>query len=441
MMLERFKDFIAEHALFEPKDRVLLAVSGGIDSMVMVHLFIEAGFDFGVAHCNFQLRGKDSDGDQSFIEDYCHKRRIPFFTEKFLPKNYAEEQGISVQMAARDLRYAWFTKTLHQENYHWLATAHHLNDNIETVMFRWVNGGGLDQLTGIPIKNERVVRPLLFATRTEIDKYASEYKVKWREDSSNGSDDYSRNFIRHEVIPRLREINPSLEKTFSDAIEKLKGAHELMGRALEQLKDSITKKEGNQFFIDINLLLLLKNPTFVCYEWLRPLGFDWDRCEQLMASLPGQPGKKFLSPTHEAVVDREFVIVSPLGEWSGEVLIEEGQDKAALGPWIFAIRKTPVRKVAGDNHQASLDISTLRFPLLWRKWKSGDGFFPLGMKHRKKVSDLLIDDKVSVTDKANVTILESQGEIVWVVGHRIDDRYKITDQTKSVLEITLTHIE
>jgi tRNA(Ile)-lysidine synthase len=439
-MLERFRSFIDEHTLFEPKDRVLLAVSGGVDSMVMVHLFIEAGFDFGVAHCNFQLRGKESAEDQVFIADYCHKRRIPFFTEKFIPKNYAEEAGISVQMAAREQRYAWFTQILEKENYHWLATAHHLNDNIETVLFRWVNGGGLDQLTGIPIKNDRVVRPLLFATRSEIDKYALDYKVKWREDSSNASDDYSRNFIRHEVIPRLREINPSMEKTFAGAIEKLKGARELMGRALDQLRDGITKTEGNQFFIDINLLLLLKNPVFVCYEWLRPMGFDWDRCSQLVASLHGQSGKKFLSATHEAVVDREYVIVGPVGEWSGEVFIEEGQDKAGLGPWVLAIKKTDDRNITRDSSHASFDASKLRFPVLWRKWKHGDSFFPLGMKHKKKVSDLLIDDKVPITEKTNVTVLESQGEIIWVAGYRIDDRYKITDQTKSVLEITLRRV-
>ncbi len=439
-MLERFRSFVAGHALFEPKDRVLLAVSGGVDSMVMVHLFIDAGFEFGVAHCNFQLRGKDSEHDQAFVADYCHKRGIPFFTENFSPKNYAEESGMSLQMAARELRYAWFTKVLERENYHWLATAHHLNDNIETVMFRWVNGGGLDQLTGIPLKNERVIRPLLFATRSEIDKYALDYKIKWREDSSNASDDYSRNFIRHEVIPKLKEINPSLEKTFTDSIQKLKGAHELMVRALEQLKDSITKTEGNQFFIDINLLLLLKNPGFICYEWLRPMGFDWDRCDQLVSSLPGQPGRKFLSATHEAVIDREYIVISPVGEWSGEVFVEEGQDKAALGPWTISIRKLSQARVIGDRRYACLDISKLRFPLLWRKWKPGDSFFPLGMKHKKKVSDLLIDDKISVADKAHVTVLESQGEIVWVAGHRIDDRYKITDQTKSVLEVILNRI-
>ena len=439
-MLKKFRDFISQQDLFDTHDRILLAVSGGLDSMVMLNLFQEARYDVGVAHCNFQLRGNESAEDERFIRDFCDHAGIPFFTRSFETKNYAEETRLSIQMAARELRYGWFSDVMEKEKYHWLATAHHLNDNLETVLFRWTQGAGLDQLTGIPIKKEKVVRPLLFATRAEILTYAISKKIHWREDSSNASDDYQRNFIRHEIIPKLKEINPSLEETFVHSLEKVKGAYELMQRGLEQLKDSVTRTEDQQFMIDKNLLLLLKNPAFVCYEWLRPFGFEWDRCQQLVESLQGQSGKQFFSATHQAVIDREFIIVSPRQELLNKILIEEGQDKAALGPWVLTVKTSKGKTILSGEHQGSFDHSKIKFPMLWRKWRSGDVFFPLGLGHRKKVSDFLIDEKLPMTEKNVVTVLESGGEIVWVVGHRVDDRFKVTPKTKSVLEMQVGHI-
>ena len=437
-MLTRLKDFVARHDLFDPEDRILLAVSGGLDSIVMLDIFREAGYRIGVAHCNFQLRGVESDEDESFVEHHCNRSGIKFFSQRCDTKNYAEETGLSIQMAARELRYTWFYQVLEKEKYHWLATAHQLDDNLETVLSRWTKGAGLDQLLGIPLKNEKVIRPMLFATREEISKYAASRKILWREDSSNETDDYQRNFIRHQIVPRLKEINPSLESTFFNSLEKMNGAHELMQRGLGQLKDSITQIKGNQFLIDKNLLLLLKNPGFVCYEWLRPFGFEWDRCLQLVASLTSQPGKLFYSSTHEAVIDREFIIVSPRNELMGEILIEEGQDKAALGPWTLTIKMTSANIISSEELLGTFDYSRIKFPMIWRKWKKGDAFFPLGLGHRKKVSDFLIDQKVPMTEKSTVTILESGGEVVWVVGHRVDDRFKVTPHTKSVLQMEVS---
>ncbi len=434
-MLTRIKDFVIRHNLFDPEDRILLAVSGGLDSMVMLDLFREAGYRIGVAHFNFQLRGEESDGDESFVEHYCNRSGIKFFSQRCDTKNYAEETGLSIQMAARELRYAWFNQVLEKEKYHWVATAHHLDDNLETVLSRWTKGAGLDQLMGIQVKNEKVVRPLLFATREEISKHAASRKILWREDSSNKTDDYQRNFIRHQIIPRLKEINPSLESTFFNSLEKMNGAHELMQRGLGQLKDSMTRIKGNQFLIDKNLLMLLKNPAFVCHEFLRPFGFEWDRCLQLVASLASQPGKLFYSSTHEAVIDREFIMVSPRNGLMGEILIEEGQDKAALGPLTLTIKKAPVNTISGEPLLGTFDYSRIKFPMVWRKWRNGDAFFPLGLGHHKKVSDFLIDQKVPMTEKSLVTILESGGDVVWVVGYRVDDRFKVTPQTKSVLQV------
>ena len=439
-MLTAFKNFISRQDLFDPTDRILLAVSGGLDSMVMLNLFQEAGYRMGVAHCNFQLRGDASDEDEEFVRQYCGRFKIEFFSQRFSTKNYAEEAHLSIQMAAREQRYTWFGEVMEEKKYHWLATAHHLDDNLETVLLRWTKGAGLDQLTGIPRKNGKVIRPLLFATREVILNYANEHKIAWREDESNATDDYQRNFIRHQIIPRLKEINPSLEVAFGNSLDKMKGAHELMERGLGQLKDTITKTEGQRFMIDKTLLMLLHHPAFVCYEWLRPLGFEWDRCFQLVSALDASPGKQFLSTTHQAVIDREFIIVTPRQEWSHEILIEEGQGKAVLGPWLLTIQSVTGNKIEGGENLGTVDGALIRFPLLWRKWRTGDAFSPLGLGHRKKLSDFLIDEKVPLTQKHSVTVVESAGVIVWVVGFRVDDRFKVTSRTTSVIRMQLTLI-
>lgn len=405
--------------------------------MVMLHLFQACGYPLGVAHGNFGLRGKESDVDESFVKTYCDGHDIPFYSKRFDTKNYAERKKISIQMAARDLRYAWFNELLEEGKYHWLATAHHLNDNVETVLLRWAHGSGLDQLTGIPRKNDRVIRPLLFASRESIAAFAKAENVSWREDSSNLATNYQRNFIRHEIIPKLKEISPSLEETFAGSLEKLEGASELMHRGLEQLKDSLTRMEGRNFLIDKNLLLLLGNPAFVCYEWLREFGFELDRCKQLVAAIKSQSGSRFMSATHIAVIDRENIIVSPKEPEFHDVLVEDGQDKAALGPWVLNLHVEKRGAISEDPASASLDYSRLRFPLLWRRWKPGDAFVPLGMKRSKKISDFLIDERVPINDKNRVTVLASGEEIVWLVGYRVDDRFKVGHETETVLAIQL----
>lgn len=434
-MLRKFKDFVARHDLFDPRDRVLLAVSGGLDSMVMTDLFRQAGFQIGVAHGNFGLRGVESDGDEAFVSQYCSHCGAPFYSKSFKIKNYAEETGLSIQMAAREVRYAWFSSLMEMEKFHWLATAHHLNDNIETILMRWIHGGGIEQLAGIPLKNEKIIRPLLFATREDIRAYADANKISWREDSSNAKADYQRNFVRHNIVPVMKEINPALEETFGNSLEKITGGYEMMQRGLEQLKDSISRTEGQNFLIDKNLLMLLHHPSFVCYEWLRPFGFEWDRCVQLVEGIEGQAGKQFLSGTHQAVIDREYIIVSPRQESFDAILIEEGQDKVALGPWKLVLSTREGNRFLDEAGVASIDVAKVRFPLLWRKWQTGDSFVPLGMKQHKKLSDFLIDEKVPLHEKGVVTVLESGGEIVWVVGRRMDDRFKVTAGTKAVFDI------
>ncbi len=438
-MRERFEQYIRRHDLVGHEDRILLAVSGGVDSMVMLHLFIKCRYPVGVAHVNFGLRGKDSDQDESFVRDYCKKHDVPFFSRRFDTKNYAESQKLSLQMAARELRYNWFNDLLQKGDYHWLATAHHLNDNVETILLRLANGSGLDQLTGIPRKNDRIVRPLLFASRDEIVAFARAENIVWREDASNLTTHYQRNFVRHELIPKLREINPSLESAIAHSLEKLEGASELMRRGLEQLRDSMTRMEGRSLVIDRNLLLLLKNPGYVLFEWLRSYGFEFERCRQLAAAAAdAQTGTKFLSTTHVAVIDRDNIIVAPRDhDEYHDVLVEEWQDKAALGPWVMHFHAIKGKEVSTDPGTATVDFSVVRFPLLWRKWKPGDSFVPLGMKKSKKLSDFLVDEQVPLTEKNRITVVLSGTEIVWVAGRRIDERYKVTPRTHTVLTMRL----
>lgn len=439
-MRERFEEYIRQHDLAGKDDHILIAVSGGLDSMVLTHLFRESGYKVGVAHANFGLREKESDGDEAFVKDYCKKHSLAFFSKRFDTKNYAESHKVSVQMAARELRYAWFDECMTEGKYHWLATAHNLNDNIETVLMRMLNGGGLDQLTGIPRKNDRTIRPLLFASREEIASFASAVGINWREDSSNHSTQYQRNFIRHEVLPKLCQINPSLESTFSSGLEKMEGARELMRRGLEQLRDSMTRMEDQSLVIDRNLLLLLQHPGYVLYEWLRDFGFEFERCKQMaVAAAEAQTGARFLSVTHVALIDRETILVSPRDrEVYHDVLVEEWQDKAALGPWVMHFHAIQGSEISADPYLATVDFSAVKFPLLWRRWKAGDSFVPLGMKKSKKVSDFLVDEQVPLTEKASVTVVMSGNEIVWVAGKRIDERFKVTPQTRTILTMRLS---
>lgn len=407
--------------------------------MVMLHLFRACGYSVGVAHCNFGLRGKESDEDEKFVASFCKGQGIPFHSKRFETKNYAENHKVSIQMAARELRYAWFNELLPEGGYHWLATAHHLNDNVETVLLRWTSGAGLDQLAGIPRKNDKIVRPLLFTSREEIEAFARASEIEWREDASNQETHYHRNFIRHEVIPQLKEINPSLEFTFAQSLEKLEGAAELMRRGLEQVRDSMTRQEERNLIIDRNLLLLLQHPGYVLYEWLREYGFEFERCRQLAEAAAGaQTGTRFLSVTHVALVDRDTILISPRDrDHYHDVLVEEWQDKAALGPWIMHFQAKKGQDVSADPSSATVDFSAVRFPLLWRKWKPGDTFVPFGMKKSKKISDFLIDEQVPLTEKGRVTVIVSGEEIVWVAGQRIDDRYKVTPRTHTILSMRL----
>lgn len=425
-----------------PQDRVLIAISGGLDSMVMLDLFVKAGFNVGVAHCNFQLRGNDSDEDERFVREKASELNLPFYTTQFATADYAVQHRVSIQMAARELRYTWFDKLLNSEKYSYLATAHHASDAIETSLLNWVKGNPFN--LGIPVKNKQVIRPLLVATRAELEQYAREHEISWREDVSNATTDYERNFIRHRVLPLLKEINPSLEQTILRGWTKQAGSRELAEENFNRWKKEFITQRGHNLVIPKRAFKKYTNKASLLWHLIHHLGFHFDVCEQIVETLNGQPGKKFEGDGYELIVDRDALILSgTVPQWD-VVTIQKDQHQIQLGSWNLKLERISLEEAKSqlvkkmNKHIALLDADAVSFPLDWRQWQAGDSFFPLGMNNRKKVSDLLIDEKVSRADKSRVTVILSEGEIVWVVGHRIDDRFKITDNTRHVLRLTVS---
>jgi len=440
-MLEQFLNHIDRFALCRREDPILLAVSGGVDSMAMLHLFTAAGFTVGVAHCNFQLRGKDSDGDEDFVVQACKTLNVPVFVHRFETEAYAWENGLSTQMAARELRYAWFDDLLEIHHYTALATGHHFDDSMETILLNITRGAATDGMAGIPVKNGRVIRPLLFATRAQVEKYAADHRIKWREDKSNLTDDYQRNFIRHKIIPQLKELNPSLETTWQNGIEKIQGELAILHDAFDAwCKNSITRT-AEKIAIDKKALNHGPQVNAMLWRFIKTYGFNYEQTREIIHALNGQPGKKFLAPAFLLVVDRENIFITPRSEDWSEQHIGTVNGRHTLGPWRLSLEDTPPAVRGSDPREAVLDAAHLQFPLVWRKWRAGDFFHPLGMDHKKKLSDFFIDKKLSVADKETITVLESAGQIAWVVGHRIDDRFKVTPQTQHALRFVLTNHE
>lgn len=436
-MLEQFLNHIEQHELCKPPDRILLAVSGGLDSMVMLNLFKRSNYTIGVAHCNFQLRGSEAEEDERFVADACKAADVPFFVKKFNTRDYATANKLSIQAAARELRYAWFQELMSEERFTFLATAHHVNDSLETVLLKWIHGSSLESFAGIPVRNKKVIRPMLFATRTQLADFASEKGIMWRNDSSNDSDDYQRNFIRHQVVPRLKEINPALESTFLHGLKKITGELEFLRTQLEQWKAEHIHQKVGQVFINKAALL---NATFsdsLLWRVVREYGFNIDQCHDMMQAMQSQSGKKFIGTSHLLTLDRDHIIISPYDDAYEAVTIREKNESVVRGVWEISIERTTSKEISTSSIVASLDADKVKFPITWRYWQPGDSFYPLGMENRKKLSDFLIDRKIPLADKNGISVLESDGEIIWVVGHRIDNRYKITPETKSVVTFSV----
>jgi len=424
------------HSLGCLQKKMIVAVSGGLDSIVLLELLVKSGCHVAIAHANFQLRGNESDLDEAFVVELANSYKVPVFIKRFETKNYAIVTGISTQMAARELRYDWFNDLLSSEKYHSLATAHHMNDNLETVLINFIRGTGLTGLRGMQATNEKIIRPLLNFNRSQIEEFAKTNLLNWREDSSNETDEYARNFIRHQVVPKLKELNPSLEETFSRNIERWSAAKELMDLGILQIKREFCTYENGRVKI-LKTLFEKYNQPAILWELIKEFGFRFEECEKIVEASSGHSGKRFLSSEFNLVIDREALLITPHSLQWNEIQIEEDQETALFGSWDLTLSTVSKWEIKRDPYIVLIDKDKIVYPLVWRLWKQGDYFYPLGMDHKKKVSDFLIDSKIPLTDKDHVTVVESAGRIIWVVGYRIDNRFKITEVTRSALVLRL----
>ena len=433
-MLRQFENQVSNHFPFLQGKKLLLAVSGGLDSMVLVHLFQQLNYEIVVLHCNFQLRGLESFEDQQFIQEYSNTNAIPFVFTQFDTEAFAADFKVSIQVAARELRYSWFYEQLAIQKGDFILTAHHADDNLETFLINLSRGTGLEGLIGIPAQNEKVIRPLLSFSRQQMEEYASVNKLKWREDSSNASDKYLRNKIRHHLVPLLKELNPNFISSFEKTQSFLSEAQELVDDAAIMVYQQVAREEGEDIYFDLGRLLQLPNYSSYLYQWLKEFGFTaWDDIYELVTS---QSGKQVLAPYFRLIKDRDCLILSPLPSQENQQEFEiESLESKVKFPLNLDFSNVSEIGVASDS-TIFVDEDKLVFPLTLRHWNEGDVFQPFGMEGKsKKVSKLFKDEKLSLIDKEKVWLLCSNNQVVWVIGIRQDERFKIDPNSKKLLKI------
>ena len=434
-MNSRFHEFISRRSLFDPSDEILLAVSGGIDSMVLWRLFEESEFHYGVIHCNFQLRGDDSMADEQLVREQAAQRGIRLYVRRFETLEYAALRGISVEMAARELRYEWFEEIRSRNGYRYIATAHHQDDLLETFFVNLVRKTGIRGLTGFREKSGTLIRPLLFAGRKEIEAYSIKQDIPFRKDRTNDEIVYQRNFIRHQIIPGLETLNPGFRANLLVTMENLRKTEEVYLTEISKQLLKISCREGEYPAIYLSQLFKLPNPETVLFEWMSRYGFQAPVINSLFAALPGETGNQYFSRTHRLVIDRNKLIITPIpGKETPVYYVEEGTEEV-LHPLRLVIEKAGASgfRMITDPTVACLDAGKLVFPLIIRKWQPGEYFQPLGMQGFKKLSDFFVDEKFSLPEKESVWVLYSENKVAWIIGHRIDHRFRITAETKEVL--------
>jgi tRNA(Ile)-lysidine synthase len=443
------KNHIDNNLSFLKGKKLLVAISGGIDSVVLTHLLYRLRFSISLAHCNFMLRGKESNKDEQFVISLGKSLGIPAYTIQFETEKYATDNGISTQMAARELRYNWFEEIRKQHHLDYILTAHHKEDVIETFLINLTRGTGLDGLTGIPAVNRNIVRPLLPFSRNEILVFAVKNKIQWQEDQSNSSIKYVRNKIRHKVVPVLKELNPSLLKTFQHTLENLQASQQIVNDCIQNVRQKITVVHDKEFHFDIKKIQKLNNPKIYLYEFLKEYGFtEWDDVNDLLAA---QTGKQVFSNTHRLLKNRDFLILSENASPKKNISYQISENTTKINKPIKLKFETVTIAFDTKNHQRkvlselffddmntiSIDADLVQFPLTVRKWRKGDFFYPIGLKGKKKLSKFFKDEKLSLLDKENTWLLCSEKDIIWVIGKRLDDRFKVTKNTSKILKIKL----
>lgn len=435
-MLSNFKNHISSRFPFPEKTKLFLAVSGGLDSMVLLHLFQQLPYEIAVLHCNFQLRGLESFGDQNFIQNYCDQNNIPVFVTQFDTEAFAEDYRLSTQVAARELRYNWFYELLETHKFDYILTAHHADDNLETFIINLSRGTGLDGLIGIPEQNDKIIRPLLPFSRDEILKYAQQNNIEWREDSSNASNKYLRNKIRHDLVPVLKEINPDFLKAFQKTQSYLQESQEMVEDASIMIYQQVAKEAGDEIHFDLNQLKKLPNYKSYLYQWLNEFGFlAWNDIYDLV---DGQSGKQVFSAEFRLLKDRTVLILKPFSDVSQNEEYEISESDTEVNYPLKLSLCNVSHITINSNKVIFVDAEKIRFPLILRKWNEGDVFYPFGMNGKsKKVSKLFKDEKLSLIEKEKTWILCSNNQIVWVVGIRQDERFKIENASNKILKIEL----
>ena len=435
-MLEQFQNHINQNFDFLADKKLLIAVSGGLDSMVLLHLFQQLNFDIATAHCNFQLRGIESFDDQNFVQKYASANNIPIFINQFDTENFAKDFKLSVQVAARNLRYDWFNEVLEEQNFDYILTAHHADDNLETFIINLSRGTGLEGLIGIPAINNKIIRPLLVFSRQEIEVYANANQMTWREDSSNASEKYLRNKIRHDIIPKLKELNPNFLNAFQKTQGYLQESVAMVDDAANMIYQQVATEIDDEIHFDLTKLKTLANFNSYLYLWLKDYGFTaWSDIRDLVDS---QSGKIIYSNNYQLLKNRNQLILSSIIENNNEVYFIEKNQLEVKVPIKLTLNIVDAI-CESDSDTIFVDENLLKYPLVIRKWKSGDVFYPLGMNgSSKKVSKYFKDGKLSAIEKNKTWLLADKNKIIWIINHRADERFKVTNTTKSKLKITVS---
>jgi tRNA(Ile)-lysidine synthase len=433
--VKRFVDFVEQNNLFTTGNQILAAVSGGMDSVLMAHLLKAAGFKFGIAHCNFMLRGNAANADQEFTRKLAQQLGVVFHTINFDTQKHAAEQKISIQMAARELRYQWFNHISQTTGYDVVALAHHQNDTIETILLNLTRGTGIAGLHGILPKNGQLVRPMLFLTRNDIETLITEEGLMYVEDASNASVKYARNKIRLQVIPLLKELNPNLEVTFENNLKHFRDLELLLEDKVKAVKRELLVRKQDEVHISLDEIGKLSPKRLLLFKLLQDFGFTYTVVDDLVSALGKHPGRVFENADFSLLLDREKLIISPKKEEVDvKISISQNDHEITYQNYKLTLLHDDSPLIIKNNPMAaSIDADKLVYPLTVRAWQQGDFFYPLGMKTRQKLSDFFTHEKVPLHKKSRVPILvNGNSEIVWIGGYRPDERYKVDNNTKKV---------
>ena len=438
-MLNEIASYIEKEQLLTAGKKILIGVSGGVDSMTLLHVLNRLGYQLTAAHMNFSLRGREADKDEALVKKTCEQLKVPFVTDQVDTHTHARAYTLSIQMAARELRYQWFDSLMQEKGIDILVTAHNANDNLETILFNLTKGTGIRGIRGIKPKDGKRERPLLFASKDQILHYAQKENISWREDASNVDAKYLRNKIRHEVIPTLIEINPALIEHFENTRSRLQGVEDVFMQHVDSIRQQYCQKTENGWVIRLGWTNGDDGDALILSELLRDFGFSYTDCQSISRVLE-LSGKVFYSQQYVLNVDRASLIIQRRGaEIVPQVYVIDQRDGVSwCGEWSISNFEKPIQAFTkqADPNEIFLDADLVEFPLTIRPWKPGDTFHPLGLRGKKKISDFLIDEKVPLIDKKSVVLLESAGKVCWVVNHRLDERFKVTAKTTRLLKIT-----